>query len=96
MYYLRQVFNQIRLLVHFEAGGSFKGMIWGLFFTIILIQFVGFVLMMVLCYALAYAMYRAFELKPTDKESVVIVWVTSLAAITSAVYLYCPNYCNAG
>ena len=46
--------------------------------------------MMVLCYALAYAMYRAFELKPTDKESVVIVWVTSLAAITSAVYLYCP------
>ena len=73
-----------------KAGGSFKGMIWGLFFTIILIQFVGFVLMMVLCYALAYAMYRAFELKPTDKESVVIVWVTSLAAITSAVYLYCP------
>lgn len=73
-----------------KAGGSFKGMIWGLFFTIILIQFVGFVLMMVLCYALAYAMYKAFELKPSDKESVVIVWVTSLAAITSAVYLYCP------
>lgn len=73
-----------------KTGGTFQGMIWGLFFASIIVQLVGFTLMMILCFAFAYALYTAFDLKPTDKESVVIVWTSSLATITSAVYLYCP------
>lgn len=84
------VLNRLGYWCILKFGGDFKGMIWGLFFTTILIQFVGFTLMMVLCYAFAYALYSAFELKPTDKESFVIVWTSSLAAVTSVVYLYCP------
>ena len=84
------VLNRLGYWCIVKTGGTFNGLIWGLFFTGIIIMFVGFVLTMVLVFAFAYALYAALELKPEDKESFVIVWTAAISGIFSGVYLYCP------
>lgn len=73
-----------------KAKGSFISTMWALFIAIVLICAVGFVMTTVLGFTLAYSLYRVLELKPTDKETHIIVMTTMLAAIQSSAYLYCP------
>ena len=73
-----------------KAKGSFVSTMWALFIAVLLINAVGFVMTSVLGFTFAYALYRVLELKPTDKESLLIVMTTMLAGIQSATFLYCP------
>lgn len=84
------ILNRLGLWCIIKTGGTFKGLIWGLFFTGLVIMFVGFVLTMVLVFAFAYALYSSLELKPGDKESLVITWTAAIAGILLGVFLYCP------
>lgn len=73
-----------------HSGGTFNSIVWCLFFTSVVINAIGFVMTSALTYAFAYALYKALDLKPTDKESVVIVGATIMGGIQSSVFLYCP------
>lgn len=73
-----------------KAKGSFVSTMWALFIAILLINAVGFVMTAVLGFTFAYALYKVLELKPSDKESQVLVMTTMLAGIQSATFLYCP------
>lgn len=82
--------NRIGYKVIVSVGGSFKGIIWGLFICGLVINTVGFVMSSSLVFAFAYALYVALGLTPQDKETVVIVGTTIMCGIQSSVYLYCP------
>lgn len=82
--------NRIGYWCIVRAGGTFTGIIWGLYFASLAIMLLGFSMPMILTYAFAYTLYKALGLKPSDRESIIIVLVTILGGVQSATYLYCP------
>lgn len=73
-----------------KAKANFSSMIWMLFFACNLVTFVGFGMAALLGFALAFTLYTSLKLKPTDRESIVIVLTALLGTITSVTYVYCP------
>ena len=73
-----------------KTGGTFKGLVWGLYFAGLIMIIVGFSMDQVLVFAFAYTLYKALDLKPTDRESIVIVWTTAIAGVFSITFVYSP------
>lgn len=71
-----------------KLGGSFSKTMWALLFTGILITFITFCNCPIIVIALGYAVYRSFDLKPTDREAVVVLMVVALSACTAQMFSY--------
>ena len=82
--------NRIGYWTIIKAKASFTGIIIGLFFTSLIVTIVGFNMATVLCFAFAYALYKSLNLKPTDRETMIVILTVILGAVQSGVYTYCP------
>ena len=84
------ILNRLGTWIIVKTGGTFSRFIWALFFASAIICFVSFNTAWLLCFALAFALYKSLECHVGDRESVVIVWTTAIGAILAGVYVYCP------
>lgn len=73
-----------------KTGGTFSGAMWGLFFACIALSGLTFTVGFALPLTLAYTLYKALDLKPTDRESIVIVVTLLVGAVQSKSFLYGP------
>lgn len=82
--------NRIGYKVILLAGGSFTGLSWGLFFCSIIIAQIGFGMCALLIFVIAFALYKALDLHPGDKETTVILMTVMVGGIQFTCFVYAP------
>ncbi|MEE0510453.1 MAG: SLC13 family permease [Peptococcaceae bacterium] len=80
--------KRLGLSLVLKLGGSFDRTMWALLFTGMIITFITFCNCYIINIALGYAIYKSFDLKPTDRESVVVLLVTIASGCTSQLFSY--------
>ncbi|MBQ3119534.1 MAG: SLC13 family permease [Peptococcaceae bacterium] len=84
------ILTRLGYYIFVKVKGSFSKAMFALYIACLLVSFVSMAQAQMLCFALAYALWSTLGLKPTDRETMVLVLVTILGAIQAAVFLYCP------
>ena len=73
-----------------KSGGTYYSGVWAILFVGIVISAVSMMTNFVLIATLALAMFKALDLKPTDKAAVPIFTAVILAATHAKAIIYCP------
>ncbi len=73
-----------------KSGGTYYSGVWAILFVGIVISAVSMMTNFILIATLALAMFKALELKPTDKAAVPIFTAVILAATHAKAIIYCP------
>lgn len=73
-----------------KSGGTYQSGVWAILLVGIVISAVSMMTNFVLIATLALALYKALDLKPTDKEAVPIFTAVILAATHAKAIIYCP------
>lgn len=80
--------KRLGLSLILKLRGSFSKTMWALLITGIIITFITFCQCAIINIALGYAVYKSFDLKPTDREAVVVLLVTILSSCTAQMFCY--------
>ena len=73
-----------------KSGGTYKSGVWAILLVGIVISAVSMMTNFILIATLALAMYKALDLKPTDKEAIPLFTAVILAATHAKAVIYCP------
>lgn len=73
-----------------KSGGTYISGVWAIFVVGLVISGASMMMNFVLIATIAYSMYKALDLKPSDKASIPIFTAVVLTATQAKAFLYCP------
>ncbi len=73
-----------------KSGGTYQSGVWAILIVGIVISAVSMMTNFVLIATLALAIYKALDMKPTDKEAIPLFTAVILAATHAKAVIYCP------